>query len=235
MAETGQSPFDCGGIARVLRGLSFSSIDGAKAQSKPELASGPAASPTAGAVSGNPAATTFTTGTGWLGRQLGLRDEWGVTLGGVWLADTNLVAAGGAQPGGWTNNSALFIGLGIDAEKLVGWSGASFGVQFLQLNAGNTNGQAGTCRATTASSARRRRTAPSSSSLVCAGDDQGRAEDPHWPREPRRGLQQRPAPHRAFVDSTRTFRRSAASSTRRSSPMARCLAPCPATTTRAMA
>ena len=83
------------------------------------------------------------TGTGWLGRTLGLRDEWGITLGGLWLADTNLVAAGGAQPGGWTNNSALFIGLGIDAEKLVGWRGASFGFQFLQFNGANTNGQAG--------------------------------------------------------------------------------------------
>lgn len=79
------------------------------------------------AVSGNPAATTYSTGTGWLGRTLGLHDEWGITLGGLWLADTNLVAAGGAQPGGWTNNSALLIGLGIDAEKLVDWRGASFG------------------------------------------------------------------------------------------------------------
>ena len=121
----------------------LSVIDGAKAQSKPEIAARPAANPPPTAVSGNPAATTYTTGTGWLGRQLGLRDEWGVTLGGVWLADTNLVAAGGAQPGAWTNNSALFVGLGIDADKLVGWQGASFGFQFLQVNAGNTNGQAG--------------------------------------------------------------------------------------------
>jgi porin len=118
-------------------------VDGAKAQSPPEPASGPAKTEKVVAVSGNPAATTFTTGTGWLGRQLGLRDEWGVTLGGVWLADTNLVAAGGVQKGGWTNNSALFVGLGIDADKLVGWQGASFGFQFLQLNAGNTNGEAG--------------------------------------------------------------------------------------------
>src|SRR5882724_998975 len=118
-------------------------VDGAKAQSPPEPASGPAKTEKVVAVSGNPSATTFTTGTGWLGRQLGLRDEWGVTLGGVWLADTNLVAAGGVQKGGWTNNSALFVGLGIDADKLVGWQGASFGFQFLQLNAGNTNGEAG--------------------------------------------------------------------------------------------
>src|SRR5262245_46888804 len=52
------------------------------------------------AVSGNPAATDYSiVGTGWLGRTLGLKDEWGVKLGGLWLADTNLVAAGGAVPG----------------------------------------------------------------------------------------------------------------------------------------
>jgi porin len=110
----------------------------------PPVAASPSSTPQqVAAVSGNPAATTFSTGTGWLGRTLGLRDEWGVTLGGLWLADTNVVVAGGAQPGGWTNNSALFVGLGIDADKLVGWQGASFGFQFLQLNAGNTNGEAG--------------------------------------------------------------------------------------------
>ncbi len=96
------------------------------------------------AVSGNPAATDFgITGTGWLGRQLGLKDEWGVTLGGLWLADTNVVVAGGVQPGGWTNNSALVIGLGVDAQKLVGWRGASFGFQFLQFNGTKTNEEAG--------------------------------------------------------------------------------------------
>jgi len=95
------------------------------------------------AVSGNPAATDYAIGIGWLGRTLGLRDDWGITLGGVWLADTDLVAAGGLQPGGWTSNSALFVGLGIDAEKLVDWRGAAFGFTFLQLNGANTNGQAG--------------------------------------------------------------------------------------------
>ncbi len=95
-------------------------------------------------VSGNPASTDYSVvGTGWLGRTLGLKDEWGIKLGGLWLADTNLVVAGGAQPGGWTNNQALFIGLGIDAEKLVDWRGASFGFQFLQFNGGETNEQAG--------------------------------------------------------------------------------------------
>ena len=95
------------------------------------------------AISGNPAASDFSTGTGWLGRTLGLRDEWGVTLGGLWLADTNVVVAGGAKPGGWTNNSALFLGLHVDADKLVGWRGAAFGFQFLQFNGADTLGEAG--------------------------------------------------------------------------------------------
>jgi porin len=94
-------------------------------------------------VSGNPAAVNESTGTGWLGRTLGLRDEWGIRLGGVWLADTNVVVAGGATPGGWTNNSALFIGLNVDAEKLVDWRGATFGFVFLQFNGSDSNADAG--------------------------------------------------------------------------------------------
>jgi porin len=116
---------------------------GAFAQQAPD-APPPKASERVVAVSGNPAATDFSVGgTGWLGRTLGLRDEWGVKLGGLWLADTNVLVAGGAQPGGWTNNQALIIGLGVDAEKLVDWRGASFGFQFLQFNGGETNEQAG--------------------------------------------------------------------------------------------
>ncbi len=116
----------------------------APAQTPPDPASAPGATYKVSAVSGNPAATDFgVAGTGWLGRTLGLRDEWGVTLGGIWLADTNLLVAGGAQPGAWSNNSALIIGLGVDAEKLSGWRGASFGFQFLQFNGSDTNEQAG--------------------------------------------------------------------------------------------
>jgi porin len=96
------------------------------------------------AISGNPSATDYSVvGTGWLGRQLGLKDDWGLKLGGLWLADTNLVVAGGAVPAGWTNNQAFFLGLAVDANKLVGWRGASFGFQFLQFNGADTNEQAG--------------------------------------------------------------------------------------------
>jgi porin len=130
-------------LPSILLGAALIAAGGtATGQSLPERLA--AAQPTTyEAVSGNPAATTFSTGTGLLGHLLGLRDEWGVKLGGIWLADTNLLAAGGAQPGGWTNNSALFISLAIDAEKLVDWRGAAFGFQFLQVNGANTNGEAG--------------------------------------------------------------------------------------------
>lgn len=116
---------------------------GAVAQPAADPPASPATADTVASVGGNPAATTFITGTGWLGRTLGLKDEWGIRLGGLWLADTNLVVAGGARPGGWTNNSALFVGVDVDAEKLVGWRGAIFGAEFLQVNGGNTNGEAG--------------------------------------------------------------------------------------------
>jgi hypothetical protein len=77
------------------------------------------------------------------GRWLGLRDEWGPRLGGLWLADVNGLAAGGAQPGSWTANSALFVNVTVDAGKLVDWRGAAFSLEFLQFNGNDSNGQAG--------------------------------------------------------------------------------------------
>lgn len=103
-----------------------------------------AQAPEPAAISGNPADTNFgIVGTGWFGRQLGLKDEWGVKFGGVWLADSNVIAAGGAQPDSRTNNQAFILGLGLDAEKLAQWRGASSGFQFLLFNGSDTNGQAG--------------------------------------------------------------------------------------------
>jgi porin len=57
--------------------------------------------------------------------------------------DPNGLLSGGAQPGKWSWNSALIIGANLDAEELLNWKGASFGVQFLQFNGQETNGQAG--------------------------------------------------------------------------------------------
>lgn len=94
-------------------------------------------------ITGNPAAENALPGTGLAGRLLHLPEDRGLRLGGVWLADTNGLISGGAQPGKWSWNSALIVGANLDAEKLVGWKGASFGVQFLQFDGQDTNGQAG--------------------------------------------------------------------------------------------
>lgn len=97
------------------------------------------------AISGNPAAASDMPGNAWL---LGLipdqpLEKAGLRLGGIWLADSNYLISGGASPQTWSFNSALILGANLDAEKLIGWKGASFGVQFLQFNGQDTNGQAG--------------------------------------------------------------------------------------------
>jgi porin len=95
------------------------------------------------AITGNPAAENQLPGTGLAGRLIHLPEDSGLRLGGLWLADTNDLFSGGAQPGKWSWNSALIIGANLDTEKLLNWKGASFGVQFLQFNGQDTNGQAG--------------------------------------------------------------------------------------------
>src|ERR1700722_3416278 len=95
------------------------------------------------AITGNPAAENQLPGTGLAGRLVHLPEDSGLRLGGLLLADTNGLLSGGAQPGKWSWNSALIIGANLDAEKLLNWRGASFGVQFLQFNGQDTNGQAG--------------------------------------------------------------------------------------------
>lgn len=133
-------PRRAAGIA-LAASMLVAGLGGAAAQDQPNP---PERRESLSAISGNPASTTFSpAGIGWLGRTMGLKDEWGVQLGGVWLADTNIVAAGGVQKGGWTSNSALFVGLSVDTNKLVGWQGGQLGFQVLQLNGANTNGEAG--------------------------------------------------------------------------------------------
>ena len=94
-------------------------------------------------ITGNPALENVFPGTGLAGRLLQLPESAGLRLGGLWLADGNGLLSGGREPGRWSWNSALIIGANIDAERLLSWKGASFGVQFLQFNGQDTNGQAG--------------------------------------------------------------------------------------------
>ncbi len=98
-------------------------------------------------VSANPGASDDTPGTGLVGRVI---QEWlaagkdtGVWFGGLWIGDANFLAAGGTQPGKCTLNSLAILGLRLDAEKLSGWKGGKFGVEFLQFNGSPTNEQAG--------------------------------------------------------------------------------------------
>lgn len=94
-------------------------------------------------ISANPGAVNTTTGTGWLGKEIGLSANTGVSLGGVWVGDTNWLISGGARPGNVTFNSLLIAGLNVDLEKAAGLKGASLGADFLQLNGQQTNGAAG--------------------------------------------------------------------------------------------
>ena len=98
-------------------------------------------------ISSNPGAVDVRTGTGELAETIeglvGLPRDTGVFLGGVWVADANCLLTGGADPGKWSFNRLLIVGAGVDAEKLVGWRGGRFGVEFLQFNGEHTNPQAG--------------------------------------------------------------------------------------------
>jgi porin len=94
-------------------------------------------------ISGNPAAVDIVAGTGALGRLLGLDKDSGIRLGGLWIGDTSGVLSGGQNPGTWAFNSLTIVDLNLDANKLMGWKGASFDIEFLQFAGQNTNGLAG--------------------------------------------------------------------------------------------
>jgi porin len=107
----------------------------------------PATSVIAEGISSNPGAVDIRSGTGELAETiegvLGAPRDTGVFFGGVWVADANCLLTGGNDPGKWSFNRLLIIGAGLDAEKLVGWPGGRFGVEFLQFNGEHTNRQAG--------------------------------------------------------------------------------------------
>ena len=98
-------------------------------------------------ISSNPGAVDVRTGTGELQETieglLGLPKDTGFFFGGLIAADANWLATGGNDPGKWSFNRLLILGAGLDAEKVFGWPGGRFGVQFLQFNGENTNRQAG--------------------------------------------------------------------------------------------
>ncbi len=94
-------------------------------------------------ISANPGAVNQTTGTGQAGEWLGFKKDSGVYLGGVWAADTNYLISGGVHPGSWSWNSLLILSLRLDSEKLIGWKGGKFGIDFLRFDGDPTNQRAG--------------------------------------------------------------------------------------------
>ncbi len=100
-------------------------------------------------ISANPAAVNITTGNGrlqnYFDKVFGIKDHHGITYGGAWLGDVNQLFSGGIpHPERTTFNSLLQFDLTVDTEKLNAWKGGLFGGEFLQINAQNTNFQAGT-------------------------------------------------------------------------------------------
>lgn len=95
-------------------------------------------------MAGNPAAVNIVVGNGALGRLLGIDEESGFRLGGMWLGDASAVLSGGVHGGEWGLNNLAIIDLSLDAEKRWGWEGASFGTQYLDYTGQPTNSLAGT-------------------------------------------------------------------------------------------
>ena len=94
-------------------------------------------------IAANPGAVNIVTGTGQLGRWLGLDRDSGVFLGGAWVGDAGYLLSGGVEPRTWSFNSLLIVGGQLDLEKLLHIPGARFGVEFSQFNGQPTNDQAG--------------------------------------------------------------------------------------------
>lgn len=98
-------------------------------------------------ISSNPGAVDISVGSGraqkFFLEKAGVKDNHGVKFGGLWISDINSLMSGGVKPGAWSLNSLVILDLNIDAQKLLHWKGASFGIDYLQFNGSNTNGEAG--------------------------------------------------------------------------------------------
>lgn len=93
-------------------------------------------------LAGNPAAVNVMTGTGLLGRLLGLDDNSGVRLGGLWIGNADIQMSG-RLPGSASFNSLGIVDLQLDMATLAGIPGGSFAATFLQFDGQDSNGRAG--------------------------------------------------------------------------------------------
>lgn len=107
-----------------------------------------AEAPVNATISANPAATNLTNGSGeaqrYIEKKLGIQNDHGLRFGVTWIGDANQLFSGGIDhPDKTTTNSLFLLSVDLDTEKLCGWKGGLFSVEFMQLNAQDTNTQAG--------------------------------------------------------------------------------------------
>lgn len=99
-------------------------------------------------VSADPGAVDVKTGSGALqdsiDAKLGIEDNHGIYFGGLWVADTNALLAGGVPDAKkWTSDNLFILDATADLQKLINWRDGKIGAEFLQFNSQDPNGQAG--------------------------------------------------------------------------------------------
>lgn len=93
-------------------------------------------------ISGNPGAVNSVVGTGALGKFLKIPEKSGIRLGGLWMADGNVLVHGKISSSPWSGNNLVILDLSIRLET-IGWKKAFLGAEFLQFNGQPTNNDAG--------------------------------------------------------------------------------------------
>lgn len=104
----------------------------------------PETGPLTTAIYTNPQANPSISGLGQLGQFLGLSEESGIRLGGMFIPQFNWTISGGVKPHTTFGSFALGLNLGVDTQKALGIPGGTFGVEFLAYSGGATNPAAGT-------------------------------------------------------------------------------------------
>ena len=103
----------------------------------------PDATPLNHVVTTNPQVNPFLNGWGKLGLLVGLSEESGIRLGGIFVPQFNWTGSGGARPHSEFGGLVATFNAGVDTQKALGIPGGTFGVEFLEYTGGSTNPAAG--------------------------------------------------------------------------------------------
>lgn len=97
----------------------------------------------AGGIATNPQTTYTFIGWDQLGRALGLKDEWGIRLGGFTVVEPNWIASGGGDPNSVHAGLATGIHVSLDMHQALTIPGGTLGVEFLGFTGDDITGAAG--------------------------------------------------------------------------------------------